>query len=181
MRLLDSGAYGMICPMINTKKECEKFVGACLYPPMGYRSFGPTRQRIYAGLDYGNHANEETLILAMIETKEAVENIDEIASVEGLDGIFVGSGDLKLSLTGKAGHGNTSDLFDEAIGKILASCERHNIVPGIWCSSVEMAKQQQAKGYRFIALKSDSMMLNEYAIKLAEDLNREVKSETVPK
>ena len=178
MRLLDSGAYGIICPMINTKVECEKFVGACLYPPMGYRSFGPTRQRIYAGLDYGNHANEETLVLAMIETKEAVENIDAICSVKGLDGIFVGSGDLKLSLTGKAGHGTTSTLFDEAIDKILASCQKHQIIPGIWCSSVEMAKVQQAKGYRFIALKSDSMMLNEYARKLAGALNKEVKSNT---
>jgi len=174
MRLLDSGAYGIICPMINTRAECEQFVGACLYPPMGYRSFGPTRQRIYAGLDYGNHANEETLVMAMVETKEAVENIDAITSVKGLDGVFVGSGDLKLSLTGKAGHGSTSTLFDDAIDKILASCQKNNIIPGIWCASIEAAQTQQAKGYRFIALKSDSMILNDYAKKLAAELKASV-------
>ena len=82
MRLLDMGAYGIICPMVNTKEECESFVGACRYPPLGYRSFGPTRQRIYAGADYGDFSNEETLAIAMVETKEAVDNIEEICPVK---------------------------------------------------------------------------------------------------
>jgi 4-hydroxy-2-oxoheptanedioate aldolase len=170
MRLLDSGAYGIICPMINTKTDCEKFVGACRYPPMGYRSFGPTRPRIYAGADYGEYANEEILTFAMIETKEAVENIDGIISVTGLDGIFVGSGDLKLSYTGKTGHTTQSDFFENALNKILNSCKKHGIVPGIWCATVEDAKKCKEKGFKFIALQSDSMILNEYAKKLAMDL-----------
>ncbi len=170
MKLLDSGAYGIICPMINNRAECEAFVGACRYPPIGYRSFGPTRGRIYGGADYGDHANDEILTIAMIETKEAVENIDEILSVQNLDAIFIGSGDLKLSLTGKAGHGNNPQIFEDAVNAILEGCKKHNVVPGIWCASVEASQQMIEKGFRFIALKSDSMMLSEYAKKLVSAL-----------
>jgi len=163
MRLLDGGAYGIICPMINTKQECEKFVGACKYPPMGYRSFGPTRARVYGGEDYGDYANNEIVTLAMVESEEAVKNIDEICSVKGLDAIFVGSGDLRLSLTGSVKKGDNEAVFNDAIQTILESCKAHNIIPGIWCATVEDAKKMVAKGYKFIALKSDSMMLTEYA------------------
>jgi len=100
----------------------------------------------------------------------AIEVLVQLGNVKGLDGVFVGSGDLKLSLTGKAGHGTNSTLFDDAIDKILASCQKNNIVPGIWCASIEAAQVQQAKGYRFIALQSDSMILNDYAKKLANEL-----------
>lgn len=170
MRLLDGGAYGIICPMINSGEECKAFVGACRYPPLGYRSFGPTRGRVYGGADYGDHANDEILTIAMIESKEAVENIDAILSVESLDAIFIGSGDLKLSLTGKSGHGNNPQIFQDAVQTILASCKKHNIIPGIWCATVKDAHQMMEKGFQFIALKSDSMMLNEYAKQLAKDL-----------
>lgn len=170
MKLLDSGAYGIICPMINTREECEQFVGACRYPPIGYRSFGPTRGRIYGGMDYGDHANEEILTIAMIETKEAVENIDEILSVESLDAVFIGSGDLKLSLTGKAGHGNNPQIFDDAVNTILESCQKHNIVPGIWCANPDAAKKMKAKGFQFIAVSSDSMILMNYAKQMVKEL-----------
>ena len=170
MRLLDGGAYGIICPMVNTGAECEAFVGACRYPPEGYRSFGPTRARVYAGLDYGDFANEEILAIAMVETKKAVENIEDIASTKGLDAIFVGSGDLRLTLTGNVKPGDDNRLFDEAIDSILSTCKKHNILPGIWCPTPEHAKAMKAKGFRFIALQSDSMMLNGYARKLYNDL-----------
>jgi len=76
MKLLDAGAYGMICPMINTREECERFVGACRYFPDGYRSLGPTRAKVYGGADYAQHANQEVITMAMIETAEAVANAD---------------------------------------------------------------------------------------------------------
>ncbi len=170
MKLLDSGAYGIICPMINNREECEKFVGACRYPPLGYRSFGPTRGRIYGGADYGDHANDEIVTIAMIETKEAVENIDEILSVPSLDAIFIGSGDLKLSLTGKTGHGNNPAIFEDAVNTILESCKKHNIVPGIWCANTTTAKVMIEKGYRFIAISSDSFMLKNYAEQMLNEL-----------
>lgn len=172
MRMLDGGAYGIICPMVNTHEECEKFVGACRYPPLGYRSFGPTRARIYGGMNYGEYANEEIVTFAMAETKEAVENIDAICSVEGLDAIFVGSGDLRLSLTGTNKPIEDNRLFDEAIDKILASCKKHDIIPGVWVPNIVAAKIMQDKGYRFIALKSDSMILMEYTRKLASELRK---------
>ncbi|MEM0994060.1 MAG: aldolase/citrate lyase family protein [Bacteroidota bacterium] len=171
MRLLDSGAYGIICPVVNNRVECEKFVGACKYPPLGYRSFGPTRPRLSAGLDYGDFANDAVLAIAMVETKEAVDNIEEIVTVEGLDGIFIGSGDLRLSLTGSIKKTADQQLFDEAIAKILSTCEKHQIVAGIWVASVEDAQSMMAMGFRFIALKSDSMMLVECSKQLAEGLN----------
>lgn len=162
MRLLDGGAYGIICPMINTEKECESFVGACKYPPLGYRSFGPTRARVYAGMDYGDHANDEILTLAMVETCQAIENIEGICSVQGLDGIFIGSGDLKLSIKANAKN-DINELFDQAVDTVLKECQRRNLVAGVWCSTIEDAKKMIDKGFKFVALKSDSMMLTQYA------------------
>ena len=163
--------------MINRATDCENFVKACRYPPLGYRSFGPIRARLYAGADYGEFANEEILTIAMIETEEAVKNIDAINAVEGLNAIFVGSSDLQLSLTGKMKYGAGSDRFDEAIDKILQSCQKYGVIPGIWCPSAEAAKKMIRKGFRFVGVMSDSMMLNEYAGRLVE----EVKSQGVGK
>jgi 4-hydroxy-2-oxoheptanedioate aldolase len=170
MRLLDGGAYGIICPMINNAEECKAFVGACRYPPDGYRSYGPTRARVYAGKGYDTSANQELLTIAMVETKESVANIDQVASVEGLDAIFVGSGDLRLSLTGSVSPDSGQDEMEEALSLILASCKTHNLVPGIFSTSVADATAMMRKGFRFITLKSDSMILSEYATQLVSEL-----------
>jgi 4-hydroxy-2-oxoheptanedioate aldolase len=97
MRVLDAGCYAVICPMINTREEAEAFVGACRYPPEGYRSYGPYRATLYGGQDYTDHANETVVTMAMIETQQALENLDEILGVNGLDAIFVGPSDLGQS------------------------------------------------------------------------------------
>jgi 4-hydroxy-2-oxoheptanedioate aldolase len=170
MRLLDGGAYGIICPMVNTADDCRKFISACRYPPMGIRSFGPTRAKLYGGADYAEFANEEILTFAMIETGEAVDNIDDILSVEGLDAVFIGSGDLKLSLTGKAGHDTHPSQFNEAIAKILNRCRQHNVIPGIWCATVADAQKMAAEGFGFIAVKSDNMLLAEAAAQTVKQL-----------
>ena len=170
MRLLDGGAYGVICPLINTADDCRRFISACRYPPLGIRSFGPTRAKLYGGADYAEYANEEIMTFAMIETGEAVDNIDEILSVEGLDAIFIGSGDLKLSLTGKAGHDNHPAEFDEAVTKVLHRCRHHNIIPGIWCATVADASRMAAEGFQFIAVKSDNMLLAESAAQTVKQL-----------
>ena len=98
MKLLDAGAYGIVCPMINSRAECEALVGACRYAPKGYRSFGPVRATWYAGADYFKHANDTVVAMAMIETKQAVEKLDEILSVPGLDALYVGPNDLAITL-----------------------------------------------------------------------------------
>ena len=171
MRLLDGGAYGMICPMIDNKIQCETFVHACKYPPIGYRSFGPTRARVYGGADYGLYANDEIITMAMVETVEALANIDKIASVRGLDSIFVGSADLLLSLTGKVtADQNTQPIIDDALKTIVETCQKYGVVPGIFSTSVTECKQLMQQGFRFITLKSDSMILSEYATQLVKEL-----------
>ena len=98
MKILDAGCYGVICPMVSNRKEAENFVRACQYPPKGYRSFGPIRGLLYGGADYSKHADFEILKLAMIETKEALEKLDEILDTPNLDGIYIGPADLSLAI-----------------------------------------------------------------------------------
>lgn len=168
MRMLDAGAYGIICPMVDTRAQCEAFVGACRYPPQGYRSLGPTRARVYAGADYAEHANDEILTIAMVETAEALANVDAIASVPGLDGIFVGPGDLRLSLMGEVGLDTQSDAFDKALQTILVSCQKNNIIPGIFTASPEYARQMIERGFRFVAVKTDTIILSEFAKQMVQ-------------
>lgn len=169
MRLLDAGAYGIICPMVDTREQCEAFVGACRYPPQGYRSLGPTRARVVMGADYPDHANEEILTIAMVETAEGLSNVEEIASVEGLDMIFVGTGDLRLSLTGKRGFDSDDAQVDAALDTILATCEKHNLIAGLFTASSEYAGQMIKRGFRFVTVKADSTILSEYAAQLVQD------------
>src|SRR5262249_52683596 len=96
--LLDAGAYGVICPMVNTREQAEALVQACKYPPRGFRSWGPVRASLYMGTDYGDHANDDVIVMPMIETAEALKNLDDILSVPGVDAIYVGPSDLSLAL-----------------------------------------------------------------------------------
>ena len=170
MRLLDGGAYGIICPMINNQSDCESFVKACRYPPLGFRSFGPIRARLYAGDDYGEFANREILTIAMVETVEAMDNLEDICGVAGLDAIFVGSSDLTLSLQADLGTKDVSRFFEKAIDRILGCCIKYNVVPGIWVPSIEKAKHMIKKGFKFISPMSDSLMLQQAAKKSVQDL-----------
>ncbi|MEQ8675274.1 MAG: aldolase/citrate lyase family protein [Aggregatilineales bacterium] len=169
MRLLDAGAFGIICPMINTRAECEAFVGACRYPPMGYRSLGPTRASVVMGADYADHANDEILTIAMIETREALENVEAIASVEGLDMLFVGTGDLRLSLSGQVGFDSNDSQVEAALDMILKTCEFHNLIAGIFTASSAYAGQMIQRRFRFVTVKTDSMILSEYAKQLVAE------------
>jgi 4-hydroxy-2-oxoheptanedioate aldolase len=115
-KLLDAGAYGIICPMIETEAEARAFVAACRYPPMGSRSYGPNRVSFYAGTDYAGQANREILLLAQVETRRAVENVNAILSVPGLDGVYIGPGDLSLSF----GVAPSMDPTDAAVVQAMA-------------------------------------------------------------
>ena len=97
-KALDAGAYGIVCPMINNRAEAEKFVGSCRYAPLGYRSSGPIRASLYGGADYHAKANDIVVAFGMIETQEALDNLDAILSTPGLDAIYVGPSDLSISL-----------------------------------------------------------------------------------
>jgi len=158
-KLLDAGAYGIICPMINSREEAERFIGACRYAPVGYRSVGPIRAAMYAGADYIPNANETVLAIAMIETKQAVDNLDEILTTPGLDGIFVGPSDLSVSYGHAAGFDPEFPEVMAAIEKIVERCKIHGIAPGIHTGSVRWALMMQDLGYRFITLLSDLRLI----------------------
>ena len=98
MKALDAGFTGIICPMINTKEEAERFAASCRYAPAGARSFGPTRAMQVHGGDYARTANQFIATFAMIETAQAMENLDAILAVEGIDAVYIGPADLGLSL-----------------------------------------------------------------------------------
>jgi 4-hydroxy-2-oxoheptanedioate aldolase len=163
MKLLDAGAMGIICPMVNSRAEAEAFVGACRYAPQGYRSAGPTRVNVYAGPDYLQHANESIITLAMIETAQALKNVDEIMSTPGLDGIYIGPTDLAISLGIKPGGPLTEPRLNEAITTVLAAARKHGIVPGIHTSKAADASYVIECGFRFVTIGSDTSMLAEAA------------------
>lgn len=172
MKLIDGGAFGIICPMINTRAECEAFVGACRYPPMGYRSLGPTRVIIYAGSDYVAQANSQIITMAMIETHEAFENREDIMSVEGLDAIFVGPGDLRLTMVGSDNSDAATQKLDEYIMAIVKSAQAHGLPLGIFATSVDLALKYYEMGFRFINVMSDTQLLST----AAKDVIKQVKA-----
>lgn len=163
MRLLDAGAYGIICPMVNNRAECEQFISACRYPPAGERSYGPLRAMLYAGEDYYQHANDTISTIAMIETAAALDNLDDIMSVDGLDAIYIGPSDLSIAL----GHEPTLDpkakVVLDAIDAIRDAAVRHGVQPGIHAAGGEGARAWREQGFRFIALAADSFYLAEGA------------------
>jgi len=154
-KVLDAGAYGVICPMINTRAQCEHFVKSCRYAPLGHRSMGPVRATLYAGSDYGAKANGEMIAMAMIETVQAVDNIDEILSTPGLDAIFIGPSDLSVSFGHSAGFDPRFPKVYDAIVKVAEACKRHGIVAGIHTGSLAYTREMEALGFRFFAYLSE--------------------------
>jgi 4-hydroxy-2-oxoheptanedioate aldolase len=155
MRVLDAGAYGVICPMINTKAEAEAFVSAGRYPPLGGRSNGPFRASQFAGSDYVLHANQEILLFAMIETREAMKNLDAILSVPGLDGTYVGPTDLSLSM-GKPATLDPSD--PEVLAAMLEIAKKTKAagkIAGAHTDGPKTAAKRFADGYQFCTLLND--------------------------
>jgi 4-hydroxy-2-oxoheptanedioate aldolase len=158
-KVLDAGAYGVICPMINTRAEAEAFVSVCRYPPMGSRSFGPIRATIYGGADYPKHANDEVLTLAMIETAQAMANLDAILEVDGLDGIYVGPADLAISLGITPGFDPEDKTVVDAIQSIIETTKRHGKFAGIHCGSPGYIKRMWSIGFDYATLLSDARLM----------------------
>jgi 4-hydroxy-2-oxoheptanedioate aldolase len=159
MKLLDAGALGIVCPMINTAEECERFVGACRYAPRGYRSFGPTRARVAHGSDYEQGAPDNVLTFAMVETAEALAKVEDIVSVPGLTGVYVGPADLSLSMGSPERSDPTVPDVVAALNRIGAACKKHGVIAGIHCGSVDYGLKMVAKGYQLITIASDGNLL----------------------
>ena len=171
MKILDAGSYGVICPMVSNKEQAENFVKACMYPPNGYRSFGPIRGMLYGGSDYAKHADKEMLKFAMIETKEALEKLDEIMSVKDLDGIYIGPADLSLSLNEEPGFDRPSSTkaYSEIL-RILEHAKKHNIFAGIHNGSPEYAKKMIDKGFNFVTISADLRAMTAGAKEIVEKM-----------
>ena len=171
MKILDAGCYGVICPMVSNKQEAENFVQACMYPPQGYRSFGPTRGLIYGGSDYPDHANDEILKLAMIETKESLEKLDEIMSTPGVDGIYIGPADLSLAIGEKPGFDKPENTkaYSEIL-RILEHAKKNKIFAGIHNGTPEYAKKMVEKGFNFVTIASDLRFMTSGAKEAVEKL-----------
>ena len=156
MKILDAGAYGIICPMVSNKKEADNFVKACMYPPNGYRSYGPIRGLVYGGPDYADEANNEILKFAMIETKESLENLDEIMKTPSLDGIYIGPADLSLAIGQKPSFDKPEgDPVYDVIMKILEHAKKNNIIAGIQNGQPEYADKMIKKGFQLVTIGSD--------------------------
>ena len=159
MKTLDAGAYGVICPMVNTREDAQKLVAYTTYAPRGTRSFGPVRANLYGGADYPTHANDTIVRFAMIETAQALDNLDAILSVEGLDAIYIGPSDLSLALGCKPTFDDVEAPVAQAIDHILARAKAHGIVAGIHNGTPEFARARIAKGFRFTTVSSDARLI----------------------
>ena len=163
-KVLDAGAMGVICPMINTKKEAEAMVTACKYPPLGARSNGPFRAGMYGeATSYQSTANTETLCIPMIETKEAVKNIDAILDIEGIAGIYVGPSDLGLSYGLAPKLNRDEPIILKAYEKVLKACQKRGIYAGIHTGGSADAANCISLGFRLVTLMNDSGMMATYA------------------
>ena len=161
MKILDAGCYGIICPMVSKRDEAERFINACLYPPKGYRSYGPVRGLLYGGNDYAKEADKEVLKLAMIETKEALSKLDEILDTPNLDGIYIGPADLSLALGEEPGFDKPENtLVFKEISKILESAKKRDLLAGIHNGSVEYAQKMIKKGFDLVTVGSDQRFLS---------------------
>ncbi len=162
MKTLDAGAYGVICPMINTADQAAQLVDAMRYPPLGNRSFGPTRVSFAAGSGYASEANDNILALAMIETGTAVDNVEAICATPGLDGVYIGPADLTLGVTqGRLAPGldREEDEMVAVIRRILEVAKNAGIRAGIHCGSPAYAAKAIEWGFDLTTLSNDARLL----------------------
>jgi 4-hydroxy-2-oxoheptanedioate aldolase len=159
MKTLDAGAYAVICPMVNTREEAQKLVAWTNYAPRGTRSFGPVRATLYGGADYPTAANETIVRFAMIETAQALDNLDAILSVEGLDAIYIGPSDLSLALGCTPTFDDVDPKAAQAIDHILARAQAHGVQAGIHNGRPDVARARIAKGFRFVTVSSDARIM----------------------
>ena len=178
MKMLDLGVMGIIAPMINTKKECEEFISYCHYPPMGQRSFGPMRAQLIYGSDYYEYANDEIISLAMIETKEAVDNIEDILSVPNLTGVYIGPGDMSSSYGLKP----TFDVRDETvfskIKMIVKKAKEYGKIAGIHNGTTAYAKEMIDLGYQFVTVSSDFRSMSAHAQNIINEMKNDTKDKS---
>jgi 4-hydroxy-2-oxoheptanedioate aldolase len=159
-KALDGGAWGVICPMVNTPAEAKALANACLYPPIGKRSNGPIRAAAYGEASpYQSIANDEVLVIPMIETQEAIDNIDAILDVPGIAGIYVGPSDLGFSLGLKPVLDREEPEIFPIYEKLLKATRARGQFAGIHNATGAYAARMIAMGFRFVTLANDSVLM----------------------
>ncbi len=158
-KALDRGAYGVVVPLVNTLEQAQAAVAAAKYPPEGIRGVAGTRASRY-GMDlpdYFARWNSQVLMICQIETAEALENVDVIATVPGVDVLFIGPNDLSANL-------NLFRQFDDpefkrAVDRVLGAAERHHIAAGYMASTADEVLERIDQGFRFVSAGSDTRLL----------------------
>ena len=159
-KALDGGAMGIICPMVNNAAEAKALADACLYPPMGKRSNGPIRAAMYGeASNYQATANDEILVIPMIETQAGIDNIDEILSVPGISGIYIGPSDMGLSLGMIPILDREEPVILEIYDRLLASCKKHGKFAGLHNGSAAYAAKMIQKGFQLTTIANDSGLM----------------------
>lgn len=158
-KALDAGAQGVIVPLVNNRREAAAAVAACRYPPKGERSNGPARASVVMGSRDMKVTGDGVLCFVMVETRDGLDNVDDIATTPGLDGIYIGPSDLAISLGLGPGLDRDEPEHVAAVAKILAACQRHHVIPGIHTGSGRVAKNFAAKGFRLVTFGGDAALL----------------------
>lgn len=164
-KMFDAGCEGVVVPMVNTVTEAEAVVHASRYPPQGERSFGPVMASMRAA-DYWTTANDQLAVIPMIETAQAVRNIDDILAVPGIDAIYVGPADLSLSLGLPPGNNDDREEFTQALLTIAAACHRAGVAAGIH-STGALAERRLQQGFQMITVCGDMLAMR---TRMAEEL-----------
>lgn len=169
MKALDAGAGGVIVPLVNTAKEAERAVEACRYPPDGSRSWGPTRAQLRS-CDYtAERVNQMVVCAVQIETLEAIENLDSILAVQGVDIALVGPSDMAVSMGMNPGLGPVPGRHAEVIARVAVRARECGVTPAIYCGSAVAARQFDELGYRMLAVAGDALLLRTSATQAIGD------------
>jgi 4-hydroxy-2-oxoheptanedioate aldolase len=147
--VLDAGAYGVVVPLVNSREEAAKAGGACRYPPVGYRSAGANRARLYGGIDYFKQANKEIICLVQIEDINTVAHVDDLADASGIDGFYIGPSDLAVTMGLGPADYLKSAKHAEACSKVLDTAKNHGLIAGIHCLSPHEVIQRTSQGFIF--------------------------------
>jgi 4-hydroxy-2-oxoheptanedioate aldolase len=161
MRALDAGADGVIVPMVNSAEEAARAAAACRYPPVGCRSWGPTRVALHRQDFSPDTSNAAVICAVMIETSDGLAQLDEIAGTPGVDAVFIGPNDLAIALGLPPSFTAADPRHRDAIEQILDACKRHSVVAGISCGTVDAANVWRERGFSMLALASDALLLRE--------------------
>jgi 4-hydroxy-2-oxoheptanedioate aldolase len=160
-KLLDAGAYGIVCPSVDTVEQAAAFVRACRYPPVGERSFGPSRGLLYGGSDYVDRADESVLTWAMIESVTALANLDAILVIPGLDAVYVGPNDLALSMGERPGAVPPSSDVLRALEHIAVRARAAGKWAGAFATDAAVARHQVDMGYHLVTPGNDIGILRQ--------------------